>query len=220
MHKIPVPGVMSIDREKWKKELHLSNFINTAYVFNDILTYACNVHSILLIGPGQGLDKVVLNWRGYKITTFDIDKVFEPDYLGSVHDLSVFHDKQFDAVVVSHVLEHIAADYLDKALSEIARVATYALIYLPVAGRHFQLRLKLDIKAIDISGILDAFNWFHKPEGRIAHYASGQHFWEVGMRGFTKRDISKLISKQFEIINTYRNKDWNPSINFVLKAKA
>lgn len=214
---IPAPSVMPIDRETWAGELHLSNFVNTYYQYHD-LRLCGNVKKILIIGPGQGLDTQVLKWREYEVTTFDIDETFNPDVIGSVHDLSMFDDSSFDVVIASHVLEHLAVPYLDRCLSELARVGKYCLIYLPVAGRHFQLRLKMSFKGIDLSFIFDLFNFFHKPDGVTPRYCLGQHYWEIGMRGFRIADLVRRFEKQFEINQHYRNRDWNPSYNFVLKS--
>jgi predicted SAM-dependent methyltransferase len=132
--------------------------------------------------------------------------------------LSMFGDCCFDVVIVSHVLEHLAVDYLDRSLSELARVGRYCLIYLPAAGRHFQFRLKMDIKGIDISFMFDLFNYFHKPDGVTPRYCQGQHYWEIGMRGFRVKQITQRLSKYFKVLSRYRNKDWAPSYNFVLRS--
>lgn len=215
----PLPDVMPIDRKKWKNELNLSNFINTAYQYTDLQRCGDSIHSVLVIGPGQGLDCVVFKWRGYDVTTFDIDEIFRPDHLGSVHDLSRFKDKQFDAVIVSHVLEHLPVTYLDMSLKEISRVSKYAFIYLPVAGKHFQFRLIPVIWKIDICWFLDIFNWFEKPKGIVSCYREGQHFWEVGMRGFRVKDLLKRMDHFFEVVTVYRNRDWHYSQNFVLRSR-
>ncbi|HED01020.1 MAG TPA: class I SAM-dependent methyltransferase [Proteobacteria bacterium] len=215
---IPVPSVMPVDQEKWAGELHLSNFVNSYYQYRD-LQFCGDVKKLLIIGPGQGLDTQVFKWRRYEVTTFDIDKTLNPDVIGSVHDLSMFDDGSFDVVIASHVLEHLAVPYLDRCLSELARVGRYCLIYLPVAGRHFQLRLKMDLKGIDLSFIIDLFNYFHRPDGVTPRYCSGQHCWEIGMRGFRVADLGRLFEKHFEVIAHYRNRDWNPSYNFVMRSK-
>lgn len=215
--EIPAPTVMPVDREAWAKQLSLCNFINTYYQYQDLqLCGQCK--TVLMVGPGQGLEAHVLAWRGYTVTTFDIDETFKPDHLGSVHDMAVFRDAEFDAVIASHVLEHIAVPYLDQALKEIARVGKHALVYLPVAGRHVQARFVPSVKGIDLSIILDIYNYFHKPDGITPRYCWGQHFWEVGMRGFRVRDIIKRMSAYFDVLSYYRNKDWNPSANFVLRS--
>jgi hypothetical protein len=47
----------------------------------------------------------------------------------------------------------------------------------------------------------------------------GQHYWEVGLKGFKKADLVRRMSTFFEVIDSYRNRDWLPSQNFVLRAK-
>jgi hypothetical protein len=214
---IPPPSVMPIDREIWACQLNLSNFVNTYYQYRD-LQLCGDVKKLLIIGPGQGLDTQVLKWRKYEVMTFDIDNTFNPDVIGSVHDLSMFHDGQFDAVIASHVLEHLAVPYLDLCLRELARVSKYSIIYLPVAGRHFQMRLLMDLKSIDLSFLLDLFNYFHRPDGITPRYCTNQHYWEIGMRGFRVRDMNRRLSQYFKVLSTYRNKDWLPSYNFVLES--
>lgn len=208
---------MSLDRDVWRRELHLSNFINTYCQYRD-LQQCGDVRSVLIVGPGQGLDTHVLKWRGYNVTTFDIDGTFAPDYLGSVHDMTVFGDAQFDAVIASHVLEHLAVPYLDQAIVELARVARFSLVYLPVAGRHAQIRLQPGIKDIDLAVTIDVFNPFRRPDGITARYCEGQHFWEVGRRGFSVAALKQRFERHFHVILAYRNRDWTPSYNFVLRS--
>jgi hypothetical protein len=96
---IPVSSVMPVDRATWMGQLYLSNFINTYYQYRD-LQLCGGAKKLLIIGPGQGLDTQVLKWRKYEVTTFDIDKTFNPDVIGSVHDLSMFKDGSFDVVII------------------------------------------------------------------------------------------------------------------------
>jgi predicted SAM-dependent methyltransferase len=211
------PGVMPLDREQWKQQLELSNFVNTYFQYRDLNSLK-NIRRILIVGPGQGLDTQILKWRQFDVTTFDIDDTFRPDHLGSVHNLSLFESQQFDAVIVSHVLEHLPVSYLDQALAELSRVARYTLIYLPVAGRHGFLRFRLGLRGVSWSGAWDFFNPFHRPDGLQPRYREGQHFWELGMKGFTVRDLHARFQPNFEIVTQYRNYDWIHSYNFVLRS--
>lgn len=215
---IPKPGAMPVDREAWSREFHLSNFINCYYQYRDLQLLGGS-RTVLIVGPGQGLEVQVLRWRGYDVTTLDIDPVFKPDHVGSVHQMDMFVDGQFDVVIASHVLEHLAVPYLDPALREIARVGRYALIYLPVHGRHLQLRAIPGFKDLDLSLIFDVRNPLARPDGVIPRYMAGQHFWEVGLRGFRVSDLLKRMAPYFRLLRVYRNKDWLPSQNFVLKSK-
>lgn len=216
--RTPLPSVMPVDREQWAQQLHLCNFVNAFYQYEDIQRCG-NVKKILIIGPGQGLDTHIFKWRGFEVTTFDIDETFNSDVIGSAHDLTMFGDKSFDVIIASHVLEHLPVPYLDQCLAEFSRVSAYSIVYLPVAGRHFQTRIKLDLKGIDLSFVFDLFNYLHKPDGVNARYCQGMHYWEMGMRGFTSGALAKRFSIHFDIIKKYRNKDWTPSYNWILKAK-
>jgi len=212
------PGIMPIDREAWGKKINLCNFINAYYQMRDVGEFAA-VKRILLIGPGQGLDTVVLRWRGYEVTTFDIDTTFKPNVVGSVHDMDMFKDSDFDVAIASHVLEHLPLSYLDKALAEIARVARHAIIYLPVHGRTIQMRLAPGLLGWDWSWIIDICYWWRKPNDEKARFMSGQHFWEIGLWSCSLKAIRERMENFFEIKRVYRNHDWRPSMNFLLSSR-
>ena len=214
----PAPARMPIDIAGWASELNLSNFVNTYYQFRDIQRLG-SCKKVLVIGPGQGFEVAVLKWKGFEVVSIDIDERLKPDFVGSVHSMPMFGNCQFDVAIASHVLEHFAVDYLDGALAELARVAKHVLVYLPVHGRHAQLRWIPGIRGWDWSFIFDFFNFFEKSDGRQQKYCSGMHFWEIGLRGFRVKDLKRRFSKYFEVLDAYRNRDWLPSFNFVLKVK-
>ena len=208
---------MPIDREEWATQLGLSNFVNAYYQYRDVEGLAAG-RRVLMVGPGQGLETAVLRWRGYQVTTLDIDSTFSPDVIGSVHEMPMFEQGAFDVVIASHVLEHLADPYLDTALSELSRVGRFALIYLPVAGRHLQARALPRSDGRELSVILDLYNYWHRPDGITPRYRSGQHFWEVGMRGYRVADLVQRMGKYFDVLKHYRNIHWNASRNFVLRS--
>ena len=218
MSVVPDPAVMPVEIEQWRRQLDLSAFVNAFYQYRDLQRFE-GCREVLVVGPGQGLVPDVLRARGYVVTTLDIDSRLAPDHVGSVHDLSLFPDSRFDAVIASHVLEHLAVPYLDPSLAEIARVGRGALIYLPVAGSHVNLRVAPGLANIDISLVLDVFNYFGKPDGLTPRFMAAQHFWEVGRRGFGVASVKRRIAKHFDIVDAYRNRDWVPSYNFVLRSR-
>jgi hypothetical protein len=216
---VPKPHVMPVDREAWARQLDLSNFVNSYYEYRDIVRWVGARPSVLIIGPGQGLGTEVLRWRGCEVTTFDIDATFRPDVVGSCHSMPMFEDARFDVVVASHVLEHLPLPYLDAALAEIARIGRYAIVYLPVAGRHALLRFVPGVKGFDWAGVLDFCRIWERPDGVTPRYCGGQHYWEIGYRGFTVADLRRRFAPLYDVLDSYRNKDWLPSHNFVLRSK-
>lgn len=216
---VPQPAAMPVNPEQWASELPLSAFVNAHYQYRDLRALG-PCREVLVVGPGQGLVPAVLRWRNYAVTTLDIDPALNPDHVGSVHHMPMFGDRQFDVVIASHVLEHFAVPYLDRALAEIARVGRHALIYLPVHGRHVSLRFMPGTRNLDFSLVMDLYNYMERPDGVTARYMEGQHFWEVGMRGFRVRDLLGRLKRRFEVLGHYRNRDWLPSYNFVLRSRS
>jgi hypothetical protein len=209
---------MGVDREAWARELPLSTFVNAYYQFRDVSSLP-DCRRILVVGPGQGLIVPILRWRGYTTETFDIDSTFAPGHLGSVHDLSRFAAGHFDVIIASHVLEHLAEPLLDVALAEMARVARYSLIYLPVAGRYAAVRIQPGTLNLDWQLRLNLFNYFERPDGVTRKYMAGEHYWEIGRRGFRVRDVKARLERVFHIVRAYRNVDWLPSYNFVVQSR-
>jgi hypothetical protein len=132
--------------------------------------------------------------------------------------MNMFSNRQLDAVFASHVLEHLPIDYLDQSLQEIARVGKCAIIYLPVHGHLGLLRFISGLRGIDLCFTYEIFNYFERPDGKTAKYMAGQHYWEIGLRGFRVKDLLKRFSKHFEVLTHYRNTDFLMSYNFVLRA--
>jgi Methyltransferase domain len=217
-HDPSVPTAAPDKIKAWRQQLHRSNFVNAARQWEDLRSLG-DAASVLIVGPGQGLDTLIFRWRGYKVTTFDNTPILEPDVVGSVHDLSMFGDLQFDVVIASHVIEHVPVPYLDATISELSRVARHAIIYLPVRGRHLQLRLQPGFRDLDLSFVLDLFNFFRKPDGVTPLQNNRGHFWELGMRGFRLGDVVRRLETHFEVVRHYRNADWIQSHNFVLRSR-
>jgi len=154
--------------------------------------------SVLEVGVG---DQVMANYikqnTDVKYTSIDIAKDLKPDVVGDVASLP-FENNSFDVVCAFEVLEHLEFDKFVIALKEMKRVADkYVIISLPHWGRHFSLKTRLPfLKQIKFQFKLSLFP--------IKHVFKGEHYWEIGKKGYGLKRIKKEIeSSGLKIMNDY-----------------
>ncbi len=142
--------------------------------------------NILEVGPGDGIVTKLLQMYGYNVSTLDIDPELSPTYVGSVQKIPV-PDASFGTVLCSEVLEHLPYDESLKAIAELVRVAqSYVVIGLPHAGGVFLLKCKLPL--------LPYVTFFWKlPFFWKKHTFNGEHYWELGKKGYSIARIKKDI---------------------------
>lgn len=201
---------IQLPADSYRARLGLTNFINAHAQIRDCMRFA--PHKVLIIGGGAGLEAAILRSWNIEVTVMDIDPALNPDVLGSVDNLSMFADKQFDVAIVSHVLEHLPYEYFDRCLSEIARVSKHALIYLPFACLVPELRFS--IEPIFVKRIRLRIPLFWKN-----HKFNGEHYWEIGVKGHSLSKTRQAIAQHFDIVADYHNWDWKYSYNFVVKSR-
>ena len=186
-------------------------WISYWYQINEVLK--TNPKTVLEVGIGNKTVSDYLKKIGLKVTTVDIDERLKPDYVCSVTELSKhFEDNSFDTVLCAEVLEHLPFKYFEKALKELYKVSKkYVIITLPHFGLDFSLSLKIPIlKQIDIKIKLPL---------PIKHRFDGQHYWEIGKKGYSLRKIRKILKKYYFI-----EREFCPAENmyhrfFILKVK-
>ncbi len=201
-----VPKVQ-INAASYRERLGLTSFINASYQIRDCLRF--DPQRVLIIGGGVGLERAILRHLGVDVTVLDIDGALGPDVVGSVDDLSMFDDKQFDVVIASHVLEHLPFEYLGKSCQEIARVGRHALIYLPFAC--LVPEVTVAVQPLFVKTLRVRIPLFWKE-----HKFNGEHYWEIGTKGYPLRRIRAEIKKVFSILDEYHNWDWRYSYNFLV----
>ncbi len=156
-----------------------------------------DILTVLDVGPGTTFLKDVLRVHRPDIayTTVDVAEDVLPDVIGSVTKLP-FADNSFDAVCTFQVLEHIAFSDFEIALKEMKRVSKkYVFISLPHFGPSFEFWFKIPfIKRIKLS---------FKVPFRKNHVFGGQHYWEIGKRGYSPRKIRQILQKYFNIVSEY-----------------
>lgn len=208
---------MPVEAGEYARRLSVSGFVNAYYQLRDVLSFA--PRRVLIVGVGVGLEPLILREKfGLEVTTYDVDGRFGPDVVGSVHDMRAFADKQFDVVVASHVLEHLPFAYFDRCVDELARVAHHAVVYLPYAGRHLELKLTWAQRVREYAARL-RIPPLRRIAGDKAELQEGHHYWEAGYPGFSLAALTRRLSRRFVVDRRYHNRDWTYSINFLLTAR-
>ncbi len=156
-----------------------------------------DITSILDVGPGTDFLKQTLLLHKPQLIykTLDVALDLESDIIGSVTDIPL-EAAQFDVVCAFQVLEHLEFSDFDQALSELSRVSRkYVFISLP----HFGPSVEIDIKI----PLLPRLRWAFKIPWPQTHIFAGQHYWEIGKRGFSPAVVRQKISRQFTIKREY-----------------
>ena len=180
-----------ISKEKYdfSKYNHRSRWMSYWHQIDEVLRLKPD--SVLEIGIG---DKTVVNFlksQGVNITTLDINKDLKPDVIGSVLTMP-FQDSSFNVVLCAEVLEHLPFEKFEEGLKELKRVSRKNLVLsLPHFGRSLKFSFKIPlIKEKRIACRL-AFP--------IKHVFNGEHYWEIGKKGYPPDKIRKIIKKYFQI---------------------
>lgn len=185
-----------IDKGHYTEDAYLdeSRFVSYYHQISEVLD--AMPKSVLEVGVG---DHVLGNYlksnTGIQYTSLDIAEDLQPDIVGSITALP-FPDRSFDVVCAFEVLEHLPFEESKKALSELARVAKkYVILSLP----HFGPMLSFSFKTPFLPNI--RFAWkipFHK-----IHVFNGQHYWEIGKKGYSPARIRALLRLHGKIVRDY-----------------
>jgi len=171
-----------------------------------------NPESVLEIGPGPGLFKVVATAFGLSVQTLDLDPELNPDHVGSATALP-FSNSTFDVVCAFQMLEHLPYEYAIRAFGEMARVTRSRIILsLPDARR--ALQFKIYIPKLGTKDLL-----VPRPAFRAkVHAFDGEHYWEVNKLGFSLEKVVRDFSNRARLLRTFRVYE-NPSHRFFVFEK-
>lgn len=148
---------------------------------------SCKAREVLEISVGN---KIVSDYLKsmYGVTTVDIIEDLKPDYVGSVEDMNFLPDNKFDVSLCAEVLEHLPFEKFKISLNELKRVSkSHVIISLPYWGYTFGFKLRLPVFGVKI--------FKFKVSGTKQHVFNGQHYWEIGKKGFTLKKIKQAIAE-------------------------
>ncbi|HEX8994098.1 MAG TPA: class I SAM-dependent methyltransferase [Candidatus Paceibacterota bacterium] len=182
----------------FKRYVQIDRWASYYYQLSEIL--ARQPASVLEVGVGDGVVGEYVRRSNIAYTSVDIAEDVKPDIIASVTAIPV-PEASYDLACAFEVLEHLPFTEFDRALAELARVSCgTVIISLPHFGPPLRFSLKIPFL----------------PELRIAwkipyprkHVFNGQHYWEIGKRGYPLRRIRRVIERHFVI-----NKDFVPFEN-------
>jgi hypothetical protein len=178
-----------------------------------VLVERTGAHSVLEAGVGSGVLARELHARGLAVETLDIAADLSPDIVGSVLAIPK-GDGTYDATLAFEVLEHIPFEDAAKALSELARVSKrYVIVSLPHPGWVFSKIVKLPL--------LPRFEiFFQVPFFWKEHAFNGEHYWELGKKGYPISRFSAAASAAGLRLVAYEKHADDPAHRFFLFEKA
>ena len=169
-----------------------SRWMSYWHQINEVLSL--KPKNVLEIGIGNKTVANYLKSQGVEVITFDKDEKLKPEVVGDVLEIP-FGNNSFDVILCAEVLEHLFFNDFENALYELKRVSKkYVVLSLP----HFGHSITLSIKIPLIKEKRLAIRIPHP----IAHKL-GEHYWEVGKRGYSLSKIKKILKKYFKIKKDY-----------------
>ncbi len=168
--------------------------------------------NVLEIGIGNHTVTNYLRQQGIEVKTLDVLEELKPDFVASVVKMPL-PEKSFDVVLAAEILEHLPFEDFSQALLEINRVSKkYAVISLPHWGWAFYFSFKVPL--------LKKKQALFKLSGILKHKFNGEHYWEIGKRGFPLSKIKKEIENAgFKILKDFITPDSPYHHFFILDKK-
>lgn len=155
-----------------------------------------NPATILEVGTGDGvLKNYLMGNTSIVYKNLDIAEDLNPDIVGSVDSIPL-QEESFDLVCAFEILEHLPFEKFEVSLRELARVSKGdVIISLP----HFGPAVKLLFKIPFLPEVKISF----KVPFPKKHTFNGQHYWEIGKKGYRLSDVRKSIKKYFIITDEF-----------------
>lgn len=173
----------------FQKYVYFLRWVSYWHQINEVLKL--NPKNILIIGKGDGIVGEILKKYVSRAQTLDLEKKLNPEIIGSVENIPL-QNNSFDLILCTEVLEHLLFEKFEKSLSELKRVTKkYVILSLP----HFGPPIKLSFKIPFLKEIKIAF----KISYLVKHKTNGEHYWEIGKRGYQSSKIRKIIKRYFKI---------------------
>jgi predicted SAM-dependent methyltransferase len=186
-----------------KKYITPARWTSYSVVIKEILKM--EPQTILEIGPGNKIVFKILSSMGFTVNTMDIDERIDPDYVCDITSDNIKKmEKSFDLVLAEEVLEHIRYEDALSALKNLRHITDKLIITLPhtnMGAAFWYIAWKIPMfKKSDYSTKV----FFRRKK----HVFNGQHYWEIGKRGYSLNKVLKdMTGSGWKVDSTYINPD-------------
>ena len=203
--------MVQVTKEGYKAGAYAKLDRFASYAIQTQLILSTRPSSSLEVGVGDGVvSGYVRRHSDISYTTVDFAADLSPDIVADVRSLPL-EDNSFDTVCAFQVLEHLPFQDFETCLRELTRVAkNYVIISLP----HFSHPLKFSLKVPLIPEIKICIRLPH----RKAHVFDGQHYWEIGKKGYSASRIRRVL-RSFGAIEREITPFENPAHHFFVLKK-
>jgi len=169
--------------------------------------------TLLVIGKGDGIvtDIIRRACEGIRITTFDYDASLSPDIVGDICTIGETVQDHFDCILCCQVLEHVEYKHFSDILRQLATLSDHVVMSIPCQCRTFGIQL--DLPKLHVG------KFWYPEKLHKTHVFDGQHYWEAGTRGYSKKKIAAAISEHFAIQKSFHvpEKPWH--LFYILKKR-
>lgn len=154
--------------------------------------------SVLVVGVGDRIVVDVLKSMGMRVVTVDIDPKLKPDYVRTLPRLNFPKRMSFDSVLCAEVLEHITYDDAEESLHAMSDISRFVIISVPHKSAYVSVTVKLPF--------LSTWKYiFSIPVSFLTHKFRGEHYWELGMRGYSVQRFKNSLSRAgFLLLKDFR----------------
>lgn len=181
-----------VDKTAYRFERYcgLDRWSSYHYQLREILALAPG--SVLEVGKGDGVIGHYLRENtNTSYRSLDIAADLHPDIVGEVEHIPL-PGGDVDVVAAFEVLEHLLFERFESALLELGRVSQkYVIISLPHFGPSIRFSLKLPF--------MKEWKCAWKLPYHPTHVFGGEHYFEIGKKGYEADIVRSVIAKHFII---------------------